>query len=376
MKNLALFLILLPFLCWSQESKEETLMHDGLEREYFVYVPAAYDGETAVPLLFNFHGFGSNAQEQRFYGDFRPLANEANFILVHPEGTLFNEMAHWNVGGFTTGSTVDDIGFTEAMIETLSAEYNIDANRIYSTGMSNGGYMSFLLACQLSDKIAAIASVTGSMSPNTYDNCDAQHPTPVLQIHGTQDETVPYAGAAWTRSIEDIVDFWVDYNGCNPVGTKSDVENSNTTDGTTVEHYVYSDCEGSVLTEHYKILGGTHTWPGSIIPFEGTNYDINASKVIWDFLSKFDINGLISTTSATALSGIEQDAIIYPNPTNSYIHIDKNSNTLLQYEVLSSTGQSVLLGTSSNGSIDLSQLPANLYFVRVDQKLFKVMKID
>ena len=160
-----LFLIAMPFLAFSQQTITATLTHDSIDREYILYVPANYTGDTPVPLVFNFHGFTSNAGEQMAYGDFRPIADTAGFILVHPEGTLFNGSTHFNVGGFTAGSTVDDVGFTEAMIDTISAEYNINAERVYSTGMSNGGFMSFLLACQLSDKIAAIASVTGSMTP-------------------------------------------------------------------------------------------------------------------------------------------------------------------------------------------------------------------
>ena len=90
----------------------------------------------------------------------------------------------------SSGSTIDDVGFTEALIDELANLYTINLDRVYATGMSNGGFMSFLLACQLSEKIAAIASVTlNSMTLDTYDNCKAQHPTPILQIHGTSDKT-------------------------------------------------------------------------------------------------------------------------------------------------------------------------------------------
>ena len=140
------------------------------------------------------------------YTNFNYISDTAGFIVVYPEGTLLQGSTHWNVGGWITGSTTDDVGFSISLLDSISNEYNIDATRVYSTGMSNGGYMSFLLACQMSDKIAAIASVTGSMTPQTYNVCNPQHPTPILQIHGTSDQTVPYLGdPTWTKSIDDIL---------------------------------------------------------------------------------------------------------------------------------------------------------------------------
>ena len=153
-----------PFAGTSQQTITATITHDALQREYILYVPASYTGSNAVPLVFNFHGYTSNATEQMWYGDFRPIADTANFIIVHPNGMLdATGTTHFNVGW--GGSTIDDVGFTSALLDSISADYNINADRVYSTGMSNGGFMSYQLACQLSDKIAAIASVTGSMSP-------------------------------------------------------------------------------------------------------------------------------------------------------------------------------------------------------------------
>ncbi len=278
--------------CFAQETVSGSITHDDLEREYILYIPDSYDGATPAPLLFNFHGFGSTASEQMFYGDFRPIADRAGFLVVHPQGTLFQGITHWNVGGWTAGSTVDDVGFTEALIDALSSEYNIDAERIYSTGMSNGGYMSFLLACQLSERFAAIASVTGSMTPETYDESNPQHPTPILQIHGTSDSVVPYEGTIWSESIDTVIQYWVDYDNCNPIPTITALPDIDPTDGSTVEHVVYSDGDNGVAVEHFMVVGGDHTWPGSAYGGAGTNYDIDASEEIWSFLSRYDINGL------------------------------------------------------------------------------------
>lgn len=274
--------------------QEVNITHDGQERSYLLYIPNSYDGASDVPLLFNFHGFTSNAREQMAYGDFRAIAEREGFIIAHPEGLRFNGSTHWNVGGWTVGSQVDDVDFTLEMIEDITSEYNIDQNRIYSTGMSNGGYMSFLLACQLSDKIAAIASVTGSMTPQTFDDCNPQHPTPILQIHGTQDVVVPYDGSSWTKSIDDVMAYWVTYNSCNGDADQSDIPDVDTSDNSSVEEFTYQDCNKNIITKHLKVEGGGHTWAGSEINVGGTNYDINASELIWEFLSQYDLEELSS----------------------------------------------------------------------------------
>lgn len=362
---------------FSQQTINGSLTHDGIDREYIMYIPESYDKNEPAPLVFNFHGYGSNAGQQAFYGDFRAIADTAGFILVHPEGTMYNGSTHFNVGGFTMGSTVDDVGFTAAMIEKFSTEMNIDGERIYSTGMSNGGFMSFLLACQLSDKIAAVASVTGSMTPETFNNCNPNHPTPVLQIHGTDDSVVPYEGAIWTKSVEDVVAYWVDYNNCSPTPQSTELPNTNTNDGSTVEHFVYPSGDAGATTEHYKVTGGDHTWPGSIFPLPGTNQDFNASLEIWKFFARYDINGLRTTTSTNQLNRYS-NLSIFPNPTSSIINLEFNNIENVDFQLFNLTGQSVLNGivNSNSTQIDVSHLPEGVYFLKVGNVVKKVLKVE
>ncbi|MEL1222390.1 MAG: hypothetical protein VW277_02755, partial [Candidatus Neomarinimicrobiota bacterium] len=197
--------------------------HGNLLRYYYIHQPHP-EAQGSSSVLFNLHGYGSNALAQMQYGDFRDFANtkDNNFILIHPQGAPLNtaltsSASHWNSGGWTIGSTVDDVDFIDTIIGFISQKYNINQDRIYSTGMSNGGFMSYHLACNLSSKIAAIASVTGSMSIQTYDDCNPSHPTPVLQIHGTLDGTVPLEGnsALGMESIYDVIEYWRSYNSCD-----------------------------------------------------------------------------------------------------------------------------------------------------------------
>ena len=361
------------FSSTAQQTINASITHDGIERDYILYVPEIYDGSTAAPLVLNFHGFGSSASQQMFYGDFRDIADTEGFLLVHPEGTTFIGNQFWNVGFPGLSSNIDDVGFTEALIDELATLYAIDLDRVYATGMSNGGFMSFLLACQLSEKIAAVASVTGSMTQDTFDDCNAQLPTPVLQIHGTEDDVVLYNENNLSLPIPDVISYWVDHNNCETTPTTTTLPDVDVSDGSTIEHSVYEDGDNGITTEHMKVIGGGHTWPGSVINTGGTNQDIDASMEIWLFFSRYDINGLLSTDDSE-----NKQVSIYPNPTHSKINLLLNYSKEVNYELFSPLGKQLMTGTitSSNQEIDISHLPSNIYFLRVGSQIFKVLKFE
>ncbi len=367
-------IISLPSI-YAQQTINGTLQHGGVTRSYILYVPASYNASEASPLLMSFHGFSSNAQINFGYTDFKSIADAEGFILIHPQGTPFNGIPHWNVGGFTLGSTTDDVGFVGTMIEKISNEYTIDQDRIYSTGMSNGGYMSFLLACQLSDKIAAIASVTGSMTPQTFDSCDPQHPTPVLQIHGTKDGTVPYEGnSSWTKSIDNVLTYWKIFNNCNTDVAITNIPNTNTSDGSTVDKFVYSGGDNCVSTEHFKVYNGDHDWPGA-----WGNMDINASKEVWQFLSQYDINGLIGCGTTSTIDKItDNDLRIYPNPTASSFTIERNNKAESEYSIFTSLGVQVASGIINGNKtiIDVSTFDSNIYFINIGDQVLRFLKVN
>lgn len=374
--SLSLLASLIALCGFSQQTISSSITHDDQEREYILYVPASYDAESAVPLILNYHGYTSNANDQMEYGDFRTIADTAGFLVVHPQGTLLNGIPHWNVGGWTTASTTDDVGFTEALIDALSSQYHIDANRIYATGMSNGGFMSFLLACQLSDRIAAIASVTGSMTPETYSDCLPQHPTPVLQIHGTTDPVVPYLGTSWTRSISTVLDYWKAYNNCAEEAVSINVPNTSIIDASTAKHIIYGEGDNTSTVEHFRISGGGHTWPGSFIPSPGTNHDIDASLEIWQFFSRYDLNSL-GGTSAVNNQPIDKDQIrIFPNPNRGLLTVESQHTVGAPYQIHSIQGQLVKRGVfrQERENLNLSSIPNGLYILSVDGKGFKIMK--
>ncbi|WP_378173136.1 T9SS type A sorting domain-containing protein [Aquimarina sp. SS2-1] len=372
----ALLLVIFSTTGTAQQTINGTLQHDGITRTYILYVPASYSPDTNVPLVFNFHGYTSNANDQMFYGDFRSISDREGFLIAHPMGTVDNVgNTHFNVGWGT--SNIDDVGFTEALIDEISSNYSIDANRIYSTGMSNGGFMSYKLACELSDRIAAVASVTGTMNKNQPNNCNPIHQMPIMEIHGTADTTVPYQGANWIESTPDVIDYWANFNNCDSVPEITNIEDIAPNDGSTVEYQVFKNGDNGARVEHYKVINGGHKWPGTAFNSSGTNYDIDASALIWEFFSKYDINGLITTLSVEEIG--ENDILVgvYPNPVNSEITIHLKTQEPKMYALFSIDGKLVSKGyvSQNKNKIDVSTLVSNtMYFLNIENTTVKIQK--
>ena len=260
------------------------LKHDNLDRFYYIYIPNNLNTNESIPVLFAFHGYGSSAMRHLSYTNYFLLADSENFIVVYPQGaTTASLSSHWNVGGWTSKSTIDDLDFVDTIIRLVEDKIEIDETRIYSSGMSNGGYMGYHLACNLSSKFAAIASVTGSMTNGTYDDCNPMHPTPILQIHGLLDFVVPYDGNAGSKSIPDVIDYWVNYNLCN-TDPNTIIKYDNYS---LVSYETYIKCINNVNVKLILHPEMGHDWPTT------QSYNVNASSEIWDFVSKYNIYGLI-----------------------------------------------------------------------------------
>ncbi len=373
MKFFITLFVIVPSLFFAQDLSLETLQHDGIEREFLIAVPTYYDGSEAMPIVLNYHGYGSNTTQQLLYADFRGIAEREGFILVLPAGTELNGQAHWNVGGWTNDSQVDDIGFTEAMLDFLIENYNIDENRIYSTGMSNGGFMSYLLACQLSHRIAAIASVTGSMTPETFNDCNPSREMPIMQIHGTSDQTVPYDGAIFTLPIDEVMDYWININNCNSSPSFIDIPDTDMSDGCTATHIIYTDCDNGINNELFKITNGTHTWPGAFLTSVGTNQDINASEEIWKFFSRYNLQGLLSSSLNNLANSTSVN--IFPNPSISNFNVFSPVDQ--DYKLLNLHGKELDAGFLKKGEQMLSfeWLPNGTYFLKTKTETNKIQII-
>jgi poly(3-hydroxybutyrate) depolymerase len=253
-----------------------TLDVDGVQRQYLLTVPELYSGEEAVPLLLNLHALGSTAQGQLSASRLDVVAEREGFILVSPQA--INGV--WTVTGFPISNGADDFGFIAALIDDLSDAYNIDPDRIYATGMSQGGFLAFDLACRFGDTFAAIAPVAAAMTPPMAQSCAPGRPIPVLQTHGTADAQIGYENA------QTAIQWWVTFNGASTAPEVTELPDTFPDNGTTVERYVYANPETGIDVEHLRIEGGGHVWPGS----DGDS-DIDIAEEVWRFLSRFDRNG-------------------------------------------------------------------------------------
>ncbi len=255
---------------------------DGVERQYLVTIPESYVDDEPVPLLFNLHALQSTAEQQLADSQFDAIAEREGFILVTPQAVG----GVWTVTGFPIDNGADDFAFITALIAELSATYSIDADRVYATGMSQGGFLAFDLVCSSGPELAAIAPVSGVMTPDMTAGCAPARRVPVLQTHGTADAQIDYAAS------QAALAWWIDFNGANPTPEVSARPDTSPDNGTTVDHLVYAGGETGVDVEHLRINGGGHVWPGS-------DSDIDMAEEIWSFLSRYDLNGRIDDGPTT-----------------------------------------------------------------------------
>ncbi|MBT8466237.1 MAG: hypothetical protein KJO57_16275 [Deltaproteobacteria bacterium] len=258
------------------------LEFDGMVRSYEIHVPPSYDGMTPAPLVLNFHGFTSSGLGQQASSNMDATADAEGFLAVYPNGLDQS----WNAGlccGRSATLGVDDVGFTRAVIEDLSARGCIDPSRVYATGMSNGGFFSHRLACEAADVIAAVAPVAGvlALDPAT---CTPSRPISILHLHGTGDPLVRYdgGGLADSPSVESSIAGWLDRNGCTGEPTVT-FQNGSATCETT------DDCDGDASVTLCTIEGAGHCWPGQPCRVLGdlgeSTTDIDANEAIWRMFS-------------------------------------------------------------------------------------------
>jgi polyhydroxybutyrate depolymerase len=227
------------------------------------------------------------------------IADERGFIAVYPDGLNQN----WNDGRPEVNPGVDDVGFISALIEELISEYGIDPERVYSTGISNGGMFSLRLACELPDKIAAVAPVAALMGENLSRTCSPPRPVPVMFVMGTGDPLVPWEGGkieagridrGYVLSAAESVSLWVEADGCSRTPAVTYLPDEDPGDGTRIRGEVYAGGRDGSEVVMLAVEGGGHTWPGGIQYLRErtiglTSRDIDAGEIIWDFFKGFTL---------------------------------------------------------------------------------------
>ena len=288
-------------------------------RFYRIYVPPSYDGSEPVPLVLAFHGstgMGSNFKPSTIlwfyrdtffedYTDFNEKADEEGFIVVYPKALVSYALDYrqyffaflpptYPDSWFKNSKFVDDVGFIEDLIDKTQLDYNIDSDRIYITGLSNGADMTYYLGCQLSDKIAAIAPVAGEIAKKEADEeeytypPDPINPVSVIVFHGTNDILCPYEGDQWGCGVEPSIQFWVEHNNCDPEPEINESESGK------IVRYTYANGTDGTEVILYKTVGGNHWWPGNnftdpnnVAPWlVDTIQEIDATDLMWGFFEQ------------------------------------------------------------------------------------------
>jgi len=261
-----------------------TIQSGGSDRSFTAYLPASYSATKPAPIVFDFHGFGSNAAQQMVYGDFRPLADAHGLIVVAPNGQGQAASRHFNLTN--VAGEADDVAFTLAVLDRFEASMCVDTRREYSAGMSDGGGMTSLLACRASDRFAAF----GPVAVVFYDpQCATARSVPIAAFQGTADPIVPFnggavhcCGGAVVPAAPASMASWAAHDGCGAQPVEDQLSPM-------VLLRRWSGCSAGAEVRFYIIEGGGHTWPGGAIRLAvlgPTTSQISASDTLWAFFAQ------------------------------------------------------------------------------------------
>lgn len=343
-------------------------LFNSYNRIYDLELPTSYAPGDRLPLVLDLHYLGQDGRGQDTLTDFFLVADTANFIICHPWGQSTN----WNVGFNAPYASGDrDVGFISAVIDSIDAEFGVDRQRIYVTGMGQGGFMAHRLACELSGKIAAMAAVGASITDSAAFYCAPIRPVPVMLIHGTADSVIPYAGnPGFWPGVDALVDFWLDKNGCpNSVRTTTAYPNTVVADNSTVNRHHYA-CNSASEVVLYEVVNGGFTWPGhncNLLNGGVVNLDLPSSVEIWNFFRQWSLSGPVNTPAPAAPLGLQ----IGPNPVHEGLYLRFDRLPKGGYaRLIDLSGKEIYAEEIAAGNqelrVDLANVPAGMYLLRLE----------
>jgi polyhydroxybutyrate depolymerase len=260
-------------------------------RTYLVHIPPSYDPQKPAPVVLAFHGAIMNGRMMAYFSGLNKKSDQAGFIVVYPNGTGRGDIfLTWNAGGiWMLANQADDVAFVNCLLDDLNRLTPIDRKRVFATGMSNGAMMAYRVAAELSERIAAIAPVAGTMAMG---ECKPKRPVPIMHFHGTADPLVPF-GAPGKRislfkSVEDTVKAWVRADGCPKEPMEVELPNQ-TQDMLPVTRKIYGPGKDGAEVVLFIIEGGGHTWPGMPPPVSwigASTMNISANDLMWEFFQR------------------------------------------------------------------------------------------
>jgi polyhydroxybutyrate depolymerase len=337
----------------------KTIQHNSTTRMYMEFIPSSYTGTEALPLVIALHGLGDSINNFSTAG-FQIIGEIDNFITVYPQGMSGFAGTAWNAGvqyyGITINGDVNDVSFISNLIDTISDDYNIDPERIYVTGFSMGGFMANRLACELSQKIAAIASVAGTRG-NLLTTCQPWRAVPFCHFHGSADGTVYFTGNAFGMDAPDLVNWWATWNQCQTPPDSTILPDNAPGDGIIITHFEYPNGIQNSNVEFYRADSADHVWLYQ--PVNDTTYTI----LIWEFFKKHQL-----TTIDISEQSEENTYHIYPTIASDKIWISPPSSIPFPNSVrlYSTNGQITESTVKTDGSVDISFLPQGIYICEIE----------
>ena len=329
--------ILLIGFCYGQLFE---LTHDNDSRIYWVDYP---DNPTeSVPLVISMHGRNQSLLSHISYSQMSSFANPQNIAVVYPQGINSTGALAWNTGVWWDNSEYDDVGYLNAVIDSVISNFAIDTNRIYACGMSNGGFMAYELACELSDRIVAFGSVAGNFMMNVDQGCANAREIPIMHIHGTSDLIVNYNAPTIDSSMTAIeaMAWWSIENNL----TEQSLEELNDS----VNVFTNSSLTSNTKFVHYQVQGGGHLW-------FNYNWGFHASEELLNFFMQYSMTDFSLSSKESELAP-KKFALIqnYPNPFNPLTNISyelrKNSFVSITiYDMLGNVVNDIVSTKQSSG---------------------------
>lgn len=350
----------------------DSIFWDGKQRTYKFFLPTSYTGTQKIPMIISLHPSFSNADNHMNAAKWQLIGDTANFISVYPNGTSNQPSStnfSWNAYNLSTGSSADDVGFLNALIDSMITNYAVDTCRIYISGFSNGAWMSWRMMCDFTNRFAAVAPLSGSWKYGKDGLCDhggcngstipgTNPPSQEATMNCTPSKRMPYMYYRGTnevnltdRAITDPngIYFWSRHNGCDTIPTVDTI----TSNGDQIIRERYLNCQDSTETIIMNVVGNSHTWHASV------------TNEFWKFLRKYN-----KCAVTTGISNIlnNKELKIYPNPANTILFIKTEDNSLSQYQIYNSIGQMLKQGKLTENSVDVSGLPKGIYFIQLNFK--------